>query len=75
MARFARLISALLVAIAFVDVPAPRPAAAAEGQMTWGVHITLVPTYFDPAETAGLVTPFMLLINGVGGRRTRTASG
>src|SRR5262245_643667 len=60
MARFTPLF-ALLISLALVDVPAPRPAAAAEGQMTWGVHITLVPTYFDPAETAGLVTPFMLL--------------
>ncbi len=60
MARLASLISAILVAVV-VGVPAPQPAAAAEGQMTWGVHITLVPTYFDPAETAGLVTPFMLL--------------
>jgi peptide/nickel transport system substrate-binding protein len=60
MARFARLIAAALAAVALVNVPAPRPAAAAEGQMAWDVHITLVPTYFDPAETQGLVTPFML---------------
>ena len=32
-----------------------------EGQLTWGIHITLAPTYFDPAETPGLVTPFMIL--------------
>jgi hypothetical protein len=25
------------------------------------VHITLIPTYFDPADTPGLVTPFMIL--------------
>ena len=24
------------------------PAAAAEGQLTWAVHITLAPTWFDP---------------------------
>jgi peptide/nickel transport system substrate-binding protein len=40
----------------------PRPAMAApEGQLTWGVHISLAPTYFDPAETPGLITPFMVL--------------
>jgi peptide/nickel transport system substrate-binding protein len=42
----------------------PTPAGAAsrpEGQLTWGVHITLAPTYFDPAETPGLITPFMVL--------------
>jgi len=40
-----------------------RPAAAAgpEGQVTWAVHITLAPTWFDPAETAGIITPFMVL--------------
>jgi peptide/nickel transport system substrate-binding protein len=38
------------------------PAAAApEGQVTWGVHISLAPTWFDPAETPGIVTPFMVL--------------
>jgi peptide/nickel transport system substrate-binding protein len=36
-------------------------AAAPEGQMTWAVHISLAPTWFDPAETSGIITPFMLL--------------
>ncbi|PYN90370.1 MAG: hypothetical protein DMD87_02440 [Candidatus Rokuibacteriota bacterium] len=36
-------------------------AAAPEGQMTWGIHVSLVPTWFDPAETTGIVTPFMLM--------------
>src|SRR5262245_65313905 len=35
--------------------------AAPEGQMTWGVHITLAPTWFDPAETLGIITPFMVM--------------
>jgi peptide/nickel transport system substrate-binding protein len=34
--------------------------AAPEGQMTWAVHITLAPVYFEPAEAPGLITPFML---------------
>jgi peptide/nickel transport system substrate-binding protein len=29
--------------------------------MTWAVHVTIAPTWFEPAETAGIVTPFMLL--------------
>src|SRR5262245_510901 len=38
------------------------PAAAApEGQVTWGIHISLAPTWFDPAETTGIVTPFMVM--------------
>jgi peptide/nickel transport system substrate-binding protein len=39
-----------------------RPATAApEGTMTWGVHITLAPRWLDPAETEGIITPFMVL--------------
>ena len=35
--------------------------AEPQGQLTWGVHISLAPTWFDPAETPGLITPFMVL--------------
>jgi len=35
--------------------------AAPQGQLTYGVHISLAPVWFDPAETTGLITPFMLL--------------
>ena len=35
--------------------------AAPEGQVAWAVHISLAPTWFDPAETPGIVTPFMML--------------
>src|SRR5256886_1647787 len=39
-----------------------RPAIAApEGTMTWGVHITLASRWLDPAETEGIITPFMVL--------------
>src|SRR5258705_13398972 len=36
-------------------------AAAPEGQLIWGVHISLAPTWFDPAETPGVITPFMVM--------------
>ena len=36
-------------------------ADAPAGQLTWGVHISLAPTWFDPAETSGIITPFMVL--------------
>jgi peptide/nickel transport system substrate-binding protein len=36
-------------------------AGGPEGQLTWAVHISLAPTWFDPAETPGMITPFMLL--------------
>ena len=36
-------------------------AAAPAGQLTWALHVTVPPTWFDPAETQGLITPFMVL--------------
>ncbi len=35
--------------------------AAPEGQMTWAVHVSIAPTWFDPAETPGIITPYMFL--------------
>jgi peptide/nickel transport system substrate-binding protein len=35
--------------------------AAPEGQMTWAVHFALAPTWFDPAETSGIITPYVVL--------------
>jgi peptide/nickel transport system substrate-binding protein len=47
------------VALALI---APLPAhAASEGQMAWAVHFSLAPTLFEPAETPGVVSPFMIL--------------
>src|ERR671923_2295938 len=34
---------------------------APSGQMTWAIHVTIAPTWFDPAETPGIITPFMFL--------------
>lgn len=34
---------------------------APAGQMTWAVHVSIAPTWFDPAETSGVITPFMFL--------------
>jgi peptide/nickel transport system substrate-binding protein len=44
-----------------VGAPDPAKAAGPEGQLTWGVHISLAPTWFDPAETPGIITPFMVM--------------
>jgi peptide/nickel transport system substrate-binding protein len=35
--------------------------AAPDGELRVGVHVSLAPTWFDPAETPGIITPFMLL--------------
>jgi peptide/nickel transport system substrate-binding protein len=61
-----RLVDALLALLLVATVThAPwsaRSARAAgpEGQVTWGVHISLAPTWFDPAEMPGIITPFMV---------------
>src|SRR5262249_62194134 len=52
---------ALVPALLLVCALAAPAAAAPEGTMTWGVHITLASRWLDPAETEGLITPFMLL--------------
>jgi peptide/nickel transport system substrate-binding protein len=36
-------------------------AAAPQGQLTYGVHVSLATAWFDPAETTGIITPFMIL--------------
>ena len=58
--RSLRPLVASLLLLTGLTSAAPT-ALAAEGQLTWAVHITLAPTWFDPAETPGLITPYMLL--------------
>src|SRR5574342_205310 len=53
-ARRLTLLLALVVAM-------PASAAAAEGEMRWGLHVTLAPKWLDPAETEAFNTPFMVL--------------
>ena len=31
------------------------------GELTYGVHVSLAPSWFDPAEASGIITPFMVL--------------
>ena len=50
-----KLLALLLVPLAVLVAAVPA-AAAPEGQIIWGVHTTLVPTYFDPAETIIVTT-------------------
>ena len=54
--------SARAVALALAALLVAAPAAAApDGDVTWAVHISLAPTWFDPAETPSVITPFMML--------------
>ena len=55
------LIGALVaVAPSVAQAPAGRGDAPA-GQITFAVHVSLAPTWFDPAETPGVITPFMTI--------------
>ena len=40
--------------------PTPPAGAAPEGQMTWAVHVSITPTWFDPGEHPGIVTSLMI---------------
>src|SRR5437764_15188828 len=41
--------------------PGSAIAAGPDGQLTWGVHVSLAPVWFDPADVSGIITPFMVL--------------
>jgi peptide/nickel transport system substrate-binding protein len=55
---FAALLALVIAAAPSLCGPA---AAAPEGQVTFAVTVTLAPTWFDPAETPGVITPFLTL--------------
>ena len=51
-----------LLAVAALSAAAgTKPARAADGQLVYASHISLAPTWFDPAETPGIITPFMVM--------------
>src|SRR5205823_1765053 len=35
--------------------------AAPKGELTWAIHVSMAPLWFDPADTQALITPFMVL--------------
>ena len=51
----------MVVVLALLPVAPGLAHAAPEGQMTWALHFSLAPTLFEPAETPGVVSPFMVL--------------
>jgi peptide/nickel transport system substrate-binding protein len=51
----------ILAALGLTAGAGSADAAAPQGQLTYGVHVSLAPAWFDPAETTGLITPFMVL--------------
>src|SRR3989442_3366345 len=57
----AAMLALTLVAPAQTVAVRPAHADAPAGQMTWALHFTPAPTLFEPAETPGLITPFIFL--------------
>jgi peptide/nickel transport system substrate-binding protein len=61
--RFATWVRPSVVVLALVLLlapPAPRAAGAPEGQMTWAVHVSIAPAWFDPGEHPGIITSMLV---------------
>ena len=54
--------AAVLVLVLLLASPVSAQVAAPAGQITLAATITLAPTWFDPAETPGVITPFLTLV-------------
>jgi peptide/nickel transport system substrate-binding protein len=55
------LLAAGALGLAAAGAPGLARAAEAKDQLTWAIHVSLAPRWFDPADTLGLITPFMVL--------------
>jgi peptide/nickel transport system substrate-binding protein len=53
--------AAVLVLLLLLPSPAAAQPSGLTGQITLAATITLAPTWFDPAETPGVITPFLTL--------------
>ena len=51
----------LLAALTASALAAAPPARAADGVLTWGVHVTLPARWLDPAQNESSPSPFMIL--------------
>src|SRR6266850_854131 len=59
--RSSRVPVVAIVLILALTSPASAQVAAPAGQITLAATVTLAPTWFDPAETPGVITPFLTL--------------
>jgi peptide/nickel transport system substrate-binding protein len=60
-ALLARSRSVALAVLLLIPAAARPVAAAPEGTLTWGLHVTLVGKWLDPADTEAFINPFMVL--------------
>src|SRR5205085_11013208 len=56
----ARRIAVFAVIVVLGPIAATR-ALAAEGELRWGLHVTLAAKWLDPAETEAFNTPYMIM--------------
>jgi peptide/nickel transport system substrate-binding protein len=55
-------LSAVILVLVLLSLLAVAPARVdAQSQMTWAVHVSLAPTWFDPAEHTGIITIMKVL--------------
>jgi Bacterial extracellular solute-binding proteins, family 5 Middle len=55
-----RLLPILVLGLSLIASVVPPPAMA-QAQMTWAVHVSLAPVWFDPAEHTGIITLMKVL--------------
>src|SRR4026209_1611395 len=55
-----RPLGAVLFLALLLAPSVPPRAFAADGQMTWAVHVSIAPAWFDPGEHPGIVTTMMI---------------
>src|SRR5882724_4239016 len=50
-----------LAALGLLGSSSGAASTTLKGQLTWALHVSLAPIWFDPADTGGIITPFLLL--------------
>src|SRR5438445_1424446 len=61
MARGSTLVSAVALGLIIALAPPVSAQGTPASQISFAVTVTLAPTWFDPAETPGVITPFLAL--------------
>ena len=61
MAHRSSLAPVVVLVLTLLAAPASAQVATPAGQITLAATVTLAPTWFDPAETPGVITPFLTL--------------
>jgi peptide/nickel transport system substrate-binding protein len=61
MNRRGRSLAFAVLAAVVLSASPVRGAEPPAGQMTWALHFNPAPTLYEPAETPGLITPFLFL--------------